>query len=155
MKKSIDLLKNKLEAKMSGKIKAIYIGDPWLIPASSLPCLMIAPDKTESDIADNARDIHTHSIVISLIIDARQYFDATPAQMVGTNFLMETMGSEDSDGVPDSATILGVIRDNLNLDTNRFIRNVSSIDYTTRRRTEELITLEATAHLQIEQYVNR
>ena len=155
MKKSIDLLKNKLEAQLRGKVKAFYIGDPWLIPASSLPCLMIAPDKTESDIADNARDLHTHSIVISLIIDARQYFNATPDKMVGTDFLMKTMGSEDSAGTPAGTTILGVIRNNLNLDTNRFIKNVSSIDYTTRRRTEELITLEATAHLQIEQYVNR
>lgn len=155
MKTSIDLLKNKFELEMKGKIKAFYIGDPWQIPASSLPCLMIAPDNTESDIADNARDIHTHNIVVSFIIDARQYLNATPGEMVGTTFLMETMGSESSSGTPGDATILGVIRDNLNLDTNRFIKNISSVDYTTRRRTEELITLEVTAHIAVEQYVIR
>lgn len=155
MRKSITLLKEKFKDKLSGKVKAIYIGDPWILPTSSLPCLMIAPDRTESDIADNARDIHTHHIVISLIIDARQYFNATPDKMVGTDFLMKTMGEEDSTGTPENATILGVIRDNLNLDTNRFIQNVSSVDYTTRRRTDDLITLEALAKIAVESYVAR
>lgn len=155
MKKSIITLKNKFESELRGKLKAFYIGDPWVIPGSSLPCLVINPIKTESNIIDNQRDSHTHFIEVSLIIDARQYFNATPSKMVGTEFLMDTMEGEDSSGNIDTPTILGVIRSNLDLGSNRMIQNISSIDYSVRRRTEELITLESVATLQIEYIVNR
>ena len=155
MKKSIELLKTKLEAKLKGKVKGFYIGDPWIIPESLMPAIMISPDRTETNILDNQRDTHNNYVDVSLIIDARQFFDATPDKMVGTVFLMDTMEAEMSDGTIDPASILGVLRDNLDIGTNRFIRNISSIDYTVRRRTEELITLEVVAHLQIEYLINR
>lgn len=155
MKKSIETLKNKLEVKLKGKIRSFYVGDPWILPMSVMPAIMINPNKTETDILDNQRDSHTYYIDISLVIDARQYFDATPDKMVGTVFLMDTMEGELSDNTIDPASIQGVLRDNLNLDSNRYIQNISSIDYTVRRRTEDLITLEATAHLQIEYLINR
>lgn len=155
MKKSINILKTKLEAEMKGKVKAFYIGDPNIIPESLLPCIMINPIQTETNVLDNQRDSHVHNIEVSLIIDARQYFDATPEQMVGTEFLMETMEGETSSGTIDEITILSVLRKNLDLGSNRFIQNISTIDYTVRRRTEELITLEAVASLQIEYIINR
>ncbi len=155
MKKSINLLKVKLEAELKGKVKAFYVGDPWIIPESLLPCIMLNPIRTETNILDNQRDSHVHNIEVSLIVDARQYFNATPEKMVGTEFLMETMEGEDSSGNIDTPTILGVLRRNLNLDSNRTIQNISTIDYTVRRRTEELITLESVATLQIEYIINR
>ncbi len=155
MKKSIELLKAALELKMKGVCKAIYIGDCMLLPESSLPALIINPIKTETEIADNARDIHTHSITVSLVIDARQYFNATPDKMVGTVFLMDTMEGENISGAIDSNSIMGVLRENLTLDTNRNIENISTIDYTTRQRSEDLITLEASANLTISYTVTR
>ena len=155
MKTSINLLKTQLETKLKGKVRAFYVGDPFIIPESLLPCIMINPIRTETNIIDNQRDSHIHNKEISLIVDARQYFDATPAQMVGTQFLMETMEGEDASGSIDEPTILGVLRRNLDLGSNRIIQNISAIDYTVRRRTEELITLESVASLQIEYIVNR
>ena len=155
MKKSINLLKIQLQAEMEGKVKAFYVGDPWIIPSSLLPCIMLNPIKTETNILDNQRDSHIHHIEVSLIVDARQYFDATPEKMVGTEFLMETMEGEDSAGSIDTPTILGILRRNLDLGSNRTIQNISTIDYTVRRRTEELITLESVAALQIEYIINR
>jgi hypothetical protein len=155
MKQSIELIKTKLESKLRGKVKGFYVGDPWMIPSSSMPCLMICPNRTETNILDNQRDTHIHYIDISLVVDARQFFDATPEKMVGTVFLMDTMEGELSDGTIDSASVQGVLRDNLNLSSNRHIQNISSVDYTVRRRTEELITLEVVAHLQVEYLINR
>lgn len=155
MKASIILLKTALETKLKGIVRSFYVGDPFIIPESQLPCIMINPIKTETTVLDNQRDSHTHTIEVSLIIDARKYFNATPATMVGTEFLMDTMEGETSAGAIDTPTILGVLRSNLDLGTNRFIQNVSSIDYSVRRRTEELITLEAISSLTIEYIVNR
>ena len=155
MKKSIELLKAKLEEKLKGSIKSIYTGDPHILPESVMPCIIVNPVRTDTEVADNARDVHTHSIAVSLVIDARQYFNATPDKMVGTEFLMTTMEGETSSGAIDSNSILGVLRENLTLDTNRSIGNISSVDYTTRQRTEDLITLEVVVSLDISYIVTR
>lgn len=155
MQKSIELLKTKLENKLKGKISSFYIGDPYIIPMSLMPCIMINPLRTETNVADNQRDVHSHFINVALVIDAMQFFDATPTKMVGCSYLMETMEKEDSDGNIDTNSILGILRDNLNLASNRSIGNISSIDYTVRKRTDQLITLEAIASLEINYYINR
>jgi len=155
MKKSIELLKTLLQTKLQGKVRGVYVGDPWIIPDASMPCLVLNPNRTDTNILDNQRDSHTHYVDIALVIDARTYFDATPEKMVGTVFLMETMEKELSDGTIDLNSILGTLRNNLDLETNRFIQNISGIDYTVRRRTEQLITLEAVMHIQIQYIINR
>jgi len=155
MDATIKLLKTLLEAKMTGEIRSFYVGDPIVIPDSSLPCISIMPEGTATEIADNQRDTRTHTIKIALIIDARQFFNSTPREMVGTTYLMEKMSKENADGTIDSNSILGVIRSNLTLSSNRFVGNDVSIDYTTRRRSEDLITLEAVTTLTVQQISNR
>jgi hypothetical protein len=155
MKKTIQKLKTVLESGLKGKVKGFYIGDPWLFPESVMPCIVIAPIRTEVDALDNQRDKYLHIINVSLIVDARQYFDATPNTMVGTIFLMDTMEGETAAGAIDNKSILGLVRANLNLESNRFIENISNVDYTVRRRSEELITLECSVELQITYAVNR
>lgn len=155
MRKSIDSIKTLLEAKLRGPVKSFYVGDPWIFPISVLPALMICPNHTDTDIIDNQRDSHTHFIDISLVIDAMQFFNATPDTMVGTDFLMKTMENELSDGTIDPNSILGVLRDNLDLETNRHISNISSIDYAVRRRAEDLITLEAACKIEVQYFINR
>ena len=149
MDKTISLLKEALKAKLSGKIKSWYVGDPVLIPDSAMPCIAISPNSSAIVVADNQRDTRTHKIDISVIIDARQYFGSTPSEMVGTTFLMEIMSKENTDGTIDAATVLGVIRDNMQLSTNRFMTGSVAIDYTTRRRTEDLITIESICTIEI------
>lgn len=155
MKTSINLIKTQLESKLKGKIKSFYIGDPILIPESAMPCISISPNNTQTSVMDNQRDGRVHIIDIALIIDARKYFNATPNEMVGTSFLLETMSEEDTDGTINDSTILGVVRNNLTLGTNRFITNITSINYSTRRRTEDLVTLEAILTLEVTQISNR
>lgn len=155
MNKTIALIIALLKAKLSGKIKSFYIGDPLLLPESSMPCISVSPESSTINIADNQRDERAHKIQISLIIDARKYFNATPNEMVGTTFLTETMSKELDDGSIDPASILGIIRDNLTLSTNRFVSNNVVIDYTTRRRSEDLLTLESICTIEIIHISNR
>jgi hypothetical protein len=155
MDKTIILLNTLLKTKLGGKIKSFYVGDPILIPDSAMPCIAICPVSSNITIADNARDVRVHKIQISLIIDARKYFNSTPNEMVGTTFLMETMSKELDAGTIDPASMLGVIRGNLTLSTNRFISNDVNIDYTTRRRNEDLITLESILTLEVSHFGDR
>lgn len=155
MDKTIILLKEALKAKLSGKIKSFYIGDPILIPDSAFPCISISPNSSAITVADNQRDSRTHKIDIAVVVDARQYFGSTANEMVGTTFLMEIMSKENTDGTISDTSILGVIRDNMQLSTNRFITDSVTIDYTTRRRTEDNITLECILTLEITHFSNR
>ena len=155
MKKSINLIKTELESKMQGKIKTFYIGDPIHIPDSAMPCISISPNNTQATVADNQRDARAHTISVALIVDARKYFGKMPNEMVGTTFLLETMSEEAADGTIQDNTILGIIRDNLTLGTNRFVTEITSVDYTTRRRSEDLVTLEAVLTLEVTQISNR
>jgi len=155
MDKTITLLMTLLKSKLEGEIKSFYVGDPIMIPDSAMPCISISPDNSVITVADNQRDVRTHKIQISLIADARKYFNKTPNEMVGTTFLTETMSKEDSDGTINANSILGVIRDNLTLSTNRFVSNEVNIDYTTRRRTEDLITIEAVLTVEVQHFSNR
>src|SRR3990167_6516844 len=98
MDKTITLLKEALKAKLSGKIKSWYVGDPVLIPDSAMPCIAISPNSSVIAVADNQRDSRIHKIDISVIVDARQYFGSTPSEMIGTSFLMEIMSKESTDG---------------------------------------------------------
>jgi hypothetical protein len=150
MKESILKLKTLLTSELAGRIKYFYIGDPYLIPESALPCIMIEPTQTETDIADNSRDIHHHNISITLLIDAKQYFNKMPEEMVGFSALMEMMEEENTDGTISQNSILGILRANLTLDDNRFVSNISTIDYTIRQRAEQLITLETTLNLVVD-----
>lgn len=155
MDKTISLLSTLLKAKLAGKIKSFYVGDPILIPESAMPCISVSPESTTTDISDNQRDVRTHKIQIALILDARKYFNTTPNEMVGTVFLTETMSKELTDGSIDASSILGIIRDNLTISTNRFVSNEVVIDYTTRRRTEDLITIEAIMTIEVQHISNR
>lgn len=155
MDKTILLLKEALKAKLGGKIKSWYIGDPVLIPDSAMPCIYVSPNSSTITVADNQRDSRIHKIDIAIVIDARKYFGSTPSEMVGTTFLMENMSKENDDGTIDAATVLGVIRDNMSLSLNRFVVGSVSIDYSTRMRTADLITLEAICTIEIEHFSNR
>ncbi|MFA6325313.1 MAG: hypothetical protein WCX46_03770 [Candidatus Paceibacterota bacterium] len=154
MKETILLIKTLLSAGMKGIVKYIYIGDPILIPTSCLPALIINPLRTDVSKFDNTRDKHNHTINIALVIDAKQYLNATPDKMIGSDFLMTTMGGELS-GALDTKTILSIIRKNLNLGTNRIILENTSVDYTVRKRTDDLITLEAVATIIVTHIINR
>ena len=155
MDKTVLLIRELLRQKLGGKIKSFYIGDPLLIPDAALPCISVAPSETSVNVTDSMRDIRSHQIDIALIIDARKYFSSMPETMVGTTFIMETMSKELEDGSIDPASIIGILRDNLTLGSNRFVSNEVTVDYTTRRRTEDLITLEAVATIHVEHITNR
>lgn len=155
MNKSIEIIKKILEDTLKGKIKYFFIGDPYIINENALPCIIINPVKTDTNIIDNQRDIHTHSIDIVLVIDAKTYINATPEKMTGSIIMMEIMEKELVNGSIDTSSILGILRNNIDLGTNRYIENINSIDYTVRKRSEQQITLEAMLHFQISYIINR
>jgi hypothetical protein len=151
LKKIETLLKNKFK----NRIKTFVIGDPVLIPESSLPCIAISPISSSITIADVGRDLVTYSIEIILIINAKNELDGRVNQTVGTEFLTELMEKTDADGNLKEDTILKVIRDNLRIDKNLEIENENNIEYTIDVKGEQFFTREAKLSLNIMRITKR
>ncbi len=124
-----------------------------------MPLIAIAPFRTDVNIKDTGRDTVTYTIDVILILDARQELKKFKKEIVGTQYLTETMEARDSDGLLKENTILYTLRSNLTLGSNWYIENISSIDYSLRIRTTELgqqwITKEATCRLSVVQVTTR
>ena len=154
---------NKLKDLMVGtfgdSITEYFIDDPSLIPFSQLPCLAIAPISTDINILDNTKDGWTYTIDIILIMDAKKELKKFKQEVIGTQYLTETMEGKTSAGVLRANTILYVLRNNLRLDDNRYIDNIERIDYSIRQRTTEagkqFITKEAILRLSVIRVQNR
>jgi len=140
-----DLLKDSLK----GKIKYFFIDDPNLIPQGALPCIAITPVSTDTDIADTGRDVHTRTIDIFLIINAKDELNKFAKEVVGTQFLCDIMEGEDENGNLKNYTILYILRKNLDLGDNWMIQNVSSVDYGMRERPEQGLTKEASIRIMV------
>ena len=140
-----DLLKDSLK----GKIKYFFIDDPNLIPQGALPCIAITPVSTDTDIADTGRDVHTRTIDIFLIINAKDELNKFAKEVVGTQFLCDIMEGEDENGNLKDYTILYILRKNLDLGDNWMIQNVSSVDYGMRERPEQGLTKEASIRIMV------
>lgn len=70
------------------EVKAIYFGDPGLIPQSLYPCVTVegVDDDPESETTNSDRRLHR--IVVSLHIDAREYYDTTVDEAKGDRMLI-------------------------------------------------------------------
>ena len=152
-------LKLLMEQTFGGSIKEFFLDDPSLIPFSALPCLAVSTITTDIDILDTSKDQWTFTIDIILIMDAKQELKKYKQEVIGTQYLTETMEAKTSAGVLKANTILYVLRDNLKLGDNWYINNIASIDYSLKTRVSEggnqFVTKEATLRLSVVRVQNR
>ena len=154
LKKIRDLLKSTF----GNTFKKYWIDDPNLIPQSELPAIYIAPISTDIDIADTGRDKMVYTIEIGVVINAKQELRKYNEEIVGTQYLTEKMEGKDSNGALEKNTVLYVLRNNLTLDDNWYIENISSIDYSLRTRgtvPDQFVVKDATCRLTVVQILNR
>lgn len=148
-----------MKSALGDSIKEYFIDDPSLVMFSSLPCLAVTPISTDIDILDTAKDQWTYTIDIILIIDAKKELKKHKQEVVGTQYLTETMEAKSSTGTLQANTILYILRDNLKLGDNWYIDNIERIDYAARTRTtergEQWITKEAILRLSVIRVQNR
>ena len=148
-----------METTFGDSIHEFFLDDPSLIPFSSTPCLAIAPISTDIDVLDTAKDGWTFTIDVILIIDARRELKKHKQEVIGTQYLTETMEGKTSAGVLKANTILYVLRNNLRLGDNWYINNIGRIDYSLRQRATErgdqFVTKEAALRLSIVRVQNR
>ena len=155
MYQSIIKIRDKVKAALGNQIKTYFLDDPRLIAISSLPCISVVPIRTDIDIADTERDVYRYTIDVYLIINALTQLDSPKQEMVGMQYLTKMMEEKEFDGSLKANTILDALRNDMTIDDNWYIENISSIDYTVRVRSEQSVTLESWARITVVRFINR
>lgn len=148
IEKYIELIKSKL----NGEIKYFYQGDPVKIPASNLPCCIIAKSQTRVAQVTNAEDGHEIGLTITIVADIRNDLstDNNIASIVpGVATLYKLVEERDANYKLTPTSLLGILRNNQLLDPLNNLRtdlsSMTRIDYgeNLRQRNPEEWSIEA------------
>lgn len=71
------------------ELRAVYFGDPGIIPQSLYPCCTVEAVDDDPDSETTSADRRDHRIVVSLHIDARNYFDSGVDEATGDRMLVQ------------------------------------------------------------------
>lgn len=72
-------------------IEAVYWGDPGVIPVNSYPAFLVQPVRDLPDIETTGYEVRDLEVLISLVIDARQYWDASTLEATGDRQMVKVM----------------------------------------------------------------
>jgi hypothetical protein len=72
-------------------IEAVYFGDPLVIPVNSYPCFMVQPIRDGPESETTGYEVLDLTILITLLIDAREFFDSTVLEATGDRELVRAI----------------------------------------------------------------
>lgn len=137
-----------------GAIKTYYHGDPLFVPKSDLPVLV--GSKNTSDISDesNAEDRHLVNIVLTLIIDIRDYVkDSTINVHAADQKMYDIMEGRNANYSLKSTSIIDILRSGENLGNSAHIDIATpmTVDYgfTVGKRGENTWSHEAVLSINV------
>lgn len=73
-------------------IEAVYFGDPGVIPVNSYPCFTVQPEQDVPVSETTGYEVRDLRLLITLLIDAREFFDASVLEATGDRQIVKTMG---------------------------------------------------------------
>lgn len=73
------------------EVVAVYWGDPGIIPVNSYPAFTVQPVRDTPDIETTGYEVRDFEILVTLLIDSRDYFDATVLEATGDRRLVQVM----------------------------------------------------------------
>ena len=125
--------------KMGSNFKEFFYGDPFAIPESQLPCIIVDPDKTHSELGPTGMDRITQTITVKVVLNKRDDFGGDTSVSITKKKLVQYMEARDNTTkqyIPE--TIMGIVRTYMTLsrqDTeDLMIESVSDIEYGTTNR---------------------
>lgn len=73
-------------------IEAVYFGDPGVIPVNSYPCFTVQPEQDVPVSETTGYEVRDLRLLVTLLIDAREFFDASVLEATGDRAMVKTMG---------------------------------------------------------------
>ncbi|MDR6305899.1 hypothetical protein GGQ85_003625 [Nitrobacter vulgaris] len=147
IEKYVELIKANTSA-----IKAFYQGEPIRLPASNLPCAIIAKRETRAGALTNAEDEHGIGMSITIVADVRKDLstdDNIAKAVAGVSTLYDIIEGRNEDYTLKEDSILGILRSNIVLDAAKSLRtdlgSMTRVDYgtTLRDRAQDQWSIEA------------
>lgn len=137
MNKIIDELYTLLSVGLSTKFTSFYKGEVAIVPKSYLPALMIIPVSTNLIAKSTAKDKYVYKINIKAVDHLPKYFDedGTATTLDAPRQITELMEARDSNGIPTSTSVLGLLRANIG-GTNFLFNNDILIEYSITQQGE-------------------
>jgi hypothetical protein len=120
IQKYLDLIKTN-----TNTIKGFYNGFLGQIPASMLPAVILQVEKTEAQSLSTSEDEHRISLVLTYIADIRPTLLEKSGEMplaTGLNAVLDALVGRESTYTLKTTSILHILRNNLNVDTNNNLR---------------------------------
>lgn len=74
-------------------IEAVYFGDPGVIPVNSYPCFTVQPEQDVPVSETTGYEIRDLRLLITCLIDAREFFNADVLEATGDRQLVQAMGN--------------------------------------------------------------
>jgi hypothetical protein len=72
-------------------IEAVYWGDPFIIPVNSYPAFTVQPVRDLPDIETTGYEVRNLEVLITLLIDSREFWDATVLEATGDRKMVQVM----------------------------------------------------------------
>jgi hypothetical protein len=127
MERIIEIIKGYIEEYVSKehKIKQVFFGDPFYIPSSKMPAIVIEPISTDIKYREFDTEQKTHRVRVSIIFDARQFFKS-PDDKAAFPFMRKVLEGRDDCGRLLETTISHTLRNRLMGDYEAInVRNVN------------------------------
>jgi hypothetical protein len=112
-----------------GEFKAYFYGDPFAIPVSQLPCIIVDVDEEKQELGPTGMDRITTTLVIKVVLNKRDDYGGDTAISVTKKKLMTYMSARDATTqqyLPE--TVMGIIRQYLTMN-NELVNLTSDIKY--------------------------
>jgi hypothetical protein len=109
--------------------RSIFFGDPFAIPVSQLPCIIVDTDQTIDKLGPTGYDRVLTTIVVKVVLNKRDDFAGDVADSVTKRKLVDYIAARDATTkqyLP--ATVMGILRTSLTLD-NKLINMESETKY--------------------------
>jgi len=73
-------------------IAAIYWGDPGILPVNAYPAFIVQPVQQLEDIETTGYEVLDFEVLVTFLIDSRDYFEASVLDASGDRMMTQVMG---------------------------------------------------------------
>jgi len=134
--------------------KEFYNGDPELIGLSSMPCVTVKLENTDTTSISTAQDLERHTVLIKLVASKRNEFNKSANEVTIERTLRQYAAGRDfsTNRIADT-TVVGILRKNYSMGEKTHGQVVFSTAYpegTARGFNAEGLTAEAHIRMQID-----
>ena len=120
---------DRLQSNFGDQFKAYFFGDPFAIPISQLPCIIVDTDGTDDQLGPTGHDRVVTSLVVKVVLNKRDDFAGDQADSVTKRKLLNYVAARDATTkqyLP--GTVMGILRSVLTLD-NKMLNMSSQTKY--------------------------